>query len=468
MSARNSRRRWMVGSAATLGAIATLPAFLRKSVAQTDATPKRLLTLFMPNSSIREHWVSVGGRNAEDGTGLATDFSLNRQTESFQPILDEVTLVHGLVSREVLFDQHMASAIRMLTGTTATGGNVKTFAQGPTFDTRLAHESQLINGDDTLVRQVVVNADTRGTSNKDLLKTITYSYTASEDPSQGRVLPENRPENTFRLLFGDASPGSTMAGAPIDFEETRVRRQSVLDFIKGDLERVQPRLGIEQRAKLDSHLTGISQLERSLMARAEMAGQNSDVLLPDGFNGLTPNNSDNYPQILQSFYDIIRVGFTLDVNRVASFGYASGNSTVDFSRFTDFNLQTDEGVHRITHRSATDDNKNDLTSITDWYVQRTSEFVQELANTPEGDGSVLDNTLIVFFCEVGQRHEHNDLPIAIIGGKNLGHPGGARCLKYPDRNSNDLGFTIMNQLGVEIDRFGDAEFQGGALQELFV
>ena len=464
MSANSSRRQWMVGSAATLGAIATLPAFLRKSVAQSEGTPKRYLSLFMPNSAITEHWVSEGGRDVESNRGSATDFKLNRQTSGFAPIMDQTTLVHGLISRDVRGDQHMGSAVRLLTGTTAAGSVVQTFAQGPSLDTRLANESGLIGGKDALVQQIVTNADTRGTSNKDLLKTITYSYRASDDPSRGRVLPENQPANTFRELFGDAAPGSTREGAAVSFEGIRARRESVLDFIVGDLERVQPRLGLEQRGKLDEHLGGIRQLERSLMERAGSA--TSNITLPEGINGLTANNSDNHPRLVQSFFDIIRVGFTLDLNRVASFGFATGNSEVDFGRFTNFDLGTKDGVHRVTHRSGNTDNKNDLTQITSWYVDRTTEFIQALAATPEGDGSVLDNTLIMFFCEVAERHDHDEMPIAIIGGKNMGHTGG-RVLKYPGRNSNDVSFTIMNQLGMDIDRFGENKFHGGTLQELF-
>ena len=95
-------------------------------------------------------------------------------------------------------------------------------------------------------------------------------------------------------------------------------------------------------------------------------------------------------------------------------------------------------------------------------------WVQELAAVPEGNGTMLDNTLIFFFSEVGQWHEHNNIPLALIGGKNLGNPGN-RCVVYDDRQVNDIGMAILQKLGVTgRTSFGDARWYKGAAPELFV
>ena len=100
-----------------------------------------------------------------------------------------------------------------------------------------------------------------------------------------------------------------------------------------------------------------------------------------------------------------------------------------------------------------------------WYGARVAEFVQSLAAIPEAGGTMLDNTLIMFFSEVGQWHEHNDVPLAIIGGKNLGNVGN-RVLRY-SRQVNDVGMAIAKQLQLPVTTFGDARWFKGPAPELF-
>jgi hypothetical protein len=95
-----------------------------------------------------------------------------------------------------------------------------------------------------------------------------------------------------------------------------------------------------------------------------------------------------------------------------------------------------------------------------------AEFVQQLAAVPEGTGSMLDNTLIYFFAETAQYHEHNDIPLALIGGKNLGNVGN-RCLRYKARQVNDIGMAILKAFGTTRTTFGDPRWFHGVAPGLF-
>jgi hypothetical protein len=126
------------------------------------------------------------------------------------------------------------------------------------------------------------------------------------------------------------------------------------------------------------------------------------------------------------------------------------------------------GVHDIAHLSVNDMTKQMLTTITLWYMGRVAQFIQDLAALPEvgGTGSVLDNTLVWVFFETAQYHEHNNIPLAIFGGKNLGHVGN-RVLVYNNRNVNDVQLSILKTYGSKRTTFGDPRWFKAAAPEIF-
>jgi hypothetical protein len=188
-------------------------------------------------------------------------------------------------------------------------------------------------------------------------------------------------------------------------------------------------------------------------------------MLPTGLEALEPNQSTNHPQLVDGFLSITKAAFQLDLTRVVSFSLGTGNHAVSFA---DFGMGPDGGVHDIAHQSKSEATMSSLQTITLHYMTRFNSWVQELAAIPEGNGTMLDNTLIFFFSEVGQWHEHDDIPLALVGGKNLGNPGN-RCVVYDGRQVNDIGLAILQQLGVSArTNFGDARWFNSAAPELFV
>ena len=120
-------------------------------------------------------------------------------------------------------------------------------------------------------------------------------------------------------------------------------------------------------------------------------------------------------------------------------------------------------LHRLAHAYKTPA----LIAATRWYCELTARFINELAALKEQDGSsLLDNTLVPMFSEVGQFHEHNDVPFGLFGGRKLGHTGG-RALRYPGRTPNDVWTGLARLYGLDLPSFGDAALNGGALPELF-
>jgi hypothetical protein len=275
------------------------------------------------------------------------------------------------------------------------------------------------------------------------------------------VAPENQPINIYNQLFKDVVIGETDAEREARLAQLRARRKSVLDYLVADLNRLNARIPAAQRPKLDSHLEAIRALEKSLDAQI---GSGSTVTLPTGLDVLRPNQSTNHPQLVKGFLDITKAAFQLDLTRVVSFSLGTGNHAVSFA---DFGMGPDGGVHDIAHQSKNEATMTALQEITLYYAARFTEWVQELAAIPEGTGTMLDNTLIFFFSEVGQWHEHDDIPLALVGGKNLGNVGN-RCLSYGGRQVNDIGMAVLQKLGVSgRSNFGDARWFDSVAPELF-
>jgi hypothetical protein len=176
---------------------------------------------------------------------------------------------------------------------------------------------------------------------------------------------------------------------------------------------------------------------------------------------VAPNISTNHKKIVDQYMQLMKLAFRLDVTRVITFMYASGNSQVSLGDFMPGYAVG--ALHRLAHAFKAPA----LIQATRWYCQLTAAFINDLAATKEADGSsLLDNTMVPFFSEVGQYHEHNDVPFAIFGGKRFGLVGG-RCLTYPGRTPNDVWVGAAKAFGVDLKTFGDPALNAGPLPELF-
>jgi hypothetical protein len=433
----------------------------KNALAQTMTPPKRFIQIYCPNSNLRDQWVSTGGRNVDANTGVATTFTLNNHTMPLAPVKQYMTLIHGINLDAVQGDLHSSAQIRCTTGADvrmphagAGGGNLPS---GPSLDTIIAEEAtSVVKASATKVKRIVTIADGRGIS-------LHHSCISSDMMSEF-IPPDNAPINVYTQLFSNVVTTGTPMEQQIALQKLRARRQSVLDFIRADIGRINARVPAADRPKLDSHLTAIRALEKSFDTQVTPPPTNN-VTLPMGLDMLKPDTSSNHPQLIAGFFDIVKAAFQLDLTRIVSFAFGTGNNAVSFA---DFGGGPMGGVHDIAHLSVSDMTKQMLSTISVWYMGRVAKFIQDLAALPEigGTGSVLDNTLVYMFFETAQYHEHQNIPIAIFGGKNLGHTGN-RVLVYNNRNVNDVQLSILKTYGSQKTAFGDPRWFKSAAPEIF-
>src|SRR5262249_46723476 len=163
------------------------------------------------------------------------------------------------------------------------------------------------------------------------------------------------------------------------------REKSVLDFLKGDLARLNQRLPTDQRPKLDSHLSSLLEFERTLVAPSADAGAPT-VMVPPPPDMVMSNVSANHPKIVDQFFQIIKVAFQLDLTPVVTIMFASANSQIVLPGIAGLT----KGIHPTAHDYAA----APLTQATAWYCGIVAKFVNDLAGLKDADGSsVLDNTL---------------------------------------------------------------------------
>ncbi len=388
--------------------------FERQAFGQAVA-PKRLLVLYMPNSSIRANWAPTGGRRAGK-SGDATQFTLGTANSTLTQARAQMTLVDGLDLKNIGGDPHGSGVIRLMTGGTIQAGEAAKDPGGGTLGTgnlpvRPSIDQVLVDQAATLKGPPVFSLQIAGDTRADIGRTDIHLHVMSYDLKLTPMPPDADPRSTFTRLFANVAMGGTTAASQQAALRALAQDKSVLDFIKGDLGRLYQRLPADQRPKLDSHLNAFREYERTLVPPT--VGPNITVPPPPtpGIVGL------------------------------------------------------DKGIHPTAHDYKVDP----LTQATSWYCDVVAKFVLDLATTMEADGSsVLDNTIIMLASEVGQYHEFNNIPLVLFGGSKLGLKGG-RCLRYTGagRTPADVWTAVSAAFGVPMTAFGDPAYNAGPLPELF-
>jgi len=243
------------------------------------------------------------------------------------------------------------------------------------------------------------------------------SFAAANKP----IFPEVRPDVAIKNIFG-----SVMTGGADAIARQQQLDKSILDLLAKDLGALQKQVPTSERPKLDAQLAAIEQLETQVV-KGGTASCTAPVAMPE-LSAIPPGTQPgvridavDHTAVAKQQLSTIKAAFQCDLLRTATFTYGHGNSDVQFGALLPgFNTLT--GFHDISH--LTDSPSVDQWAAVDnYYCARLTEFLLDLTNTPESDGSsLLDNTLVVFFSDVsvGNNHDWKRMPVIFFGGKSLG------------------------------------------------
>lgn len=274
------------------------------------------------------------------------------------------------------------------------------------------------------------------------------------------IHPDTNPHAAFDRIFGNV--GAVPAGpvdVPGDDPELQLRRAK-LDLLMSEVEGMRYRVGRSEYAKIDAHLTALSALRRRLDVAHPTLGVGCavpNVAVPT--NNSRWENSEVFPAEARAMMDMVGAAFACDLTRIASVQLSRG-----FSQIVHSWVGAREGHHTISHNDG--DNRGMLSAIDTWYAEQFAYMLGVLDSIPEGDGSVLDNTLVAWGREMATTsHRMQPVPLILAGNARGGLQTG-RWLNVEREPHAKVLVSICQLMGVDIDGVGDRDRDSGPLPGL--
>jgi hypothetical protein len=251
---------------------------------------------------------------------------------------------------------------------------------------------------------------------------------------------EANPRAVFERLFGD---GAT-AAARLERLQTD---QSILDSVTQELNRLQKSLGPSDQMRVTEFTESIREIERRIQMQERQ--QSSLVDVPERPIGI-PESYDDHVKLL---FDLVALAFQADITRVFTFimGREQGNQPYT-------HIGVPEGQHAVSHHQNDPVRLEKYHKINKYHIELLAYFLQNLRKAADGDGSLLDHAMLLHGSGLndGDRHDHVDLPLVLVGG-GAGALKGGRVLAYPaDTPMNNLHLALLDKVGVREEKFGDA------------
>jgi hypothetical protein len=250
------------------------------------------------------------------------------------------------------------------------------------------------------------------------------------------------PRRVFDRLFGDGERTDT-AGSRENRDATR---KSVLDFALEDARNLQSQLGSTDRRKLDEYLTSVRELELRIENAHNFSRSIPEMARPS-------DAPEGYEERLRLLLDLLALAFQTDTTRISTLIMAHDGSNRPYPF-----IGVAEGHHELSHHEGKEEKKQKITKINRFHATQLAYFLKKLKSMPEGNGSVLDNSMILYGSGIGDgnAHNHDKLPILLAGGgAGTLHPGRHLDLgrKVPMTN---LYLAMLERLGVHSESLGDS------------
>ncbi len=440
MTRRINRRAVLRGVGASLALPwleAMAPAIARAgdSARLAKATPRRMAFFYVPNGVHMSAW-----KPKTEGK----DFLLPDILKPLESRKDDLLVLSGLAQVRAFGNgdgpgDHARSLATFLTGMQALKTDGANIRVGVSADQVAA---QAI-GKQTRFASLELGID-RGpqSGNCDSGYSCAYSANISWRSASTPMAKEINPRLVFERLFA-ADGGANRA-------KRDQYRLSILDFVNEDAQRLKNRLGSTDQRKLDEYLTSVRDLEVRL-ARVEQ-GSVADAKAPDypAPSGIPKD----YAEHIRLMFDLLALAFQGDITRVATFMYANEGSTKSYAF-----MGVPEGHHDLSHHAGDPKKHEKIQKINLFHMEQFAYFLNKLASIREGDGTVLDHSMIVYGSGIsdGNRHNHDDLPI-IVAGKGNGTIKTGRHIVYPGQTPlNNLYLSMLDRLDVKIPALGDSK-----------
>ncbi|WP_437665859.1 DUF1552 domain-containing protein [Sorangium sp. So ce1182] len=440
---RLDRRTFLRGA----GGLAVALPFLDAMSGSASAVefPKRFVVFFTGLGTVKEAW---------QPTGTEAAFELGEILAPLSPYRDKLLVIEG-VDMESAYngpgDPHQQGIGQALTGTELQEGTLFPYACDP---------AALVGwGGGISVDQLLASRLGQRTklSSLELGVQVQYANVSSRISYLGAgqpVPPEDDPRAVFDRLFNDLSAD------PADLERRRALRRRVLGSVMEDYGSLARQLGGDDRQKLEHHLEAVSEIEKRLDAPGLLGGA---CAVPELGERLDVHANDNFPAIGRLQMDLLAMALACDLTRIASIQWSATQAGKVFTW-----LGQSDTHHALSHSSPGDQAKQQqLVDIGRWQAEQLAYLLGKLDAVPEGAGTLLDNTIVLWCTDIsaGQSHSRRDMPY-VIAGRAGGALRTGRFLSYAGDPHNNLLVALCNAMGVDVSTFGNPAYCTGPLPGL--
>jgi hypothetical protein len=433
------RRQFLRG----LGAVIALPmldamvpaAFGQSNKLAAGKSPLRLSFVYVPNGIVMDHWTP-----AAEGS----KFELPGILQPLAPFRDQLTVISGLTDHQAdaLGDgggDHARAGASYLTGShpRKTGGS--DIYAGVSADQVAAQHI----GQQTRLPSIEIGLDdNRTVGHCDSGYSCAYTNSISWQGPSTPLPPEANPRLLFERLFGDFDPSVSA--------ETRARRaiyrKSILDSATDETSKLMGQVGAADQHKLDEYLTTIREVEKRI-EQAENSPHPADPKMekPSGI----PSDFAEHAKIL---YDLQALAFQADLTRVATMMIGREGSVRTYEQ-----IGVPDPHHPLSHHRNLPEALAKLTKINTYPVELFTHFLDKLKSTQDGDGTLLDHSMIVYGCGISDsnQHLHYNLPVLLTGGG--GALQGNRHISVADNTPvTNLYLSLLDKMNVQVDALGDS------------
>lgn len=278
---------------------------------------------------------------------------------------------------------------------------------------------------------------------------------ASFDDNGTLVRPNPDPYDAYNQVFGDFGGDATLDTDSSQRASNRAKlRRSVLDAVRGDLSAFRARLGPEDRVRADAQLEAIRTLERRLETPVitEVEGLCASPALAKGIPVEGDSRGLSTPAKVRAQLDLVQAAFACDLTRIATFYLETQNADGVAAGFDPVN--SSDTWHGLSHGKPGSEEYRAFVRAQNWAFSQVADLADRFKAIPEGDGNMLDNTLVLVISEIAVAHSNSGYIWYTLGGRNLGVNTG-RLLDLNDAPHWNLHTSVMNLMGVA-GNFGDA------------
>ncbi|MBT4691971.1 MAG: DUF1552 domain-containing protein [Planctomycetaceae bacterium] len=405
--------------------------------------PTRMAFVFFANGAIMDSWKP---------TTQGSQYELPRTLEVLKEHKSDFNVVTGLAQNwgRAHGDgpgDHARCASTYLTGAhpyKTSGADIKV---GVSVDQAAANRV----GDRTRIPSLELGLrQGRNAGNCDSGYSCAYSNNISWKTDRTPMAKEINPRLAFERLFGDGQKSSESQ------KKRDFYKASILDLVKQDALQLKKQLGVTDQRKMDEYFQSVRELE----IRVLRAQNSADVTRPD--LKLPTSVPSDFQEHMHLMYDIMALAFQTDVTRISTLMLGNAGSNRSYNM-----VGVNEGHHQLSHHRNDDGLMEKIRKIDGYLAKGFSYFLKKLKSVPEGDGNLLDRSMIVYGSGISDanRHSHHDLPIVVAGKANGTIDTGRHINLGKEVPLNNLFLSMLDRMDAGVTSIGDSS---GRLKELRV